>query len=238
MCPRWKIWEKHFRQRKQTKAWSMTTVWFKEELQLGEKEIEQETRELDRCQIIGVNIYAKLKDAGPHLMDNKKPLKDFHWIFMSEWSTIMETWKMDWRGMPEQRDTSQQTITTAHAQRMRAGASLLPVGKEATQDTEVIFSTILLFYLFYQKSGVTKLSPWNIIWANRSQALTMFQTLGRPAYEWSPRRSEPLQLVTRLYLSGLPAHFCSYQKFFDFWESVVLFLSYRFVLPDMLVKII
>lgn len=56
----------------------MTTVWFKGELQLGEKETEQETREVGRCRIIRVNIYAKLKDSGPYLMDNKKPLKDFH----------------------------------------------------------------------------------------------------------------------------------------------------------------
>lgn len=143
-----------------------------------------------------------------------------------------------WRGMPGQRDTSQETTITVQAQRMRAGASLLPVGKKATQDREVISSTILLFYFFYQRSGVINLSPWNIIWANRSQALTMFQTLDRPACEWSPCHSEPLQLVACLYLSGLPAHFCSYQKSYDFWESVVLFLSYRLVLPDMLVKII
>ena len=61
--------------------------------------------------------------------------------------------------MPGQRDTSQETTITVQAQRMRAGASLLPVGKEATQDTEVIFSTILLFYFFCQRPGVTKLSP-------------------------------------------------------------------------------
>ena len=118
-----------------------------------------------------------------------------------------------WRGTPGQRDTSQETTITVQAQRTRAGASLQPVGKEATQDTEVIFSTILLFYFFYQRPGVTKLSRWNIIWANRSQALTMFQTLDRPACEWSPCHSEPLQLTACLYLSGLPARFCSYHKF-------------------------
>lgn len=41
------------------------------------REREQETREGGRGQIIRVTIYAKLKSL---------PLKDFHWIFMSEGS--------------------------------------------------------------------------------------------------------------------------------------------------------
>lgn len=142
-----------------------------------------------------------------------------------------------WRGMPGQRDTSQETTITVQAQRMRAGASLLPVGKEATQDTEVIFSTILLFYFFCQRPGVTKLSPWNIIWANRSQALTMFQTLDRPACEWAMPFWAPA--VDRLLIpQWATCTFLLLPEVLDFWESVVLFLSYRFVLPGMLIKII
>lgn len=101
-----------------------------------------------------------------------------------------------WRGMPGQRDTSQETTITVQAQRMRAGASLLPVGKKATQDREVISSTILLFYFFYQRSGVINLSPWNIIWANRvkhslcSRHLTGLHVNRVPAIlspcSWSP----------------------------------------------------
>ena len=49
--------------------------------------------------------------------------------------------------MPEQRDTSQQTITTVHAQRMRAGASLLPAGKEATQDTSHLSPNFTILFL-------------------------------------------------------------------------------------------
>lgn len=141
--------------------------------------------------------------------------------------------------MPGQRDTSQETTITVQAQKDEGWSLTATSGGRKLLRTEK--SSLLQFYYsisFIKGAGNKLITPWNIIWANRSQALTMFQTLDRPACEWSPCHSEPLQLVACLYLSGLPAHFCSYQKSYDFWESVVLFLSYRLVLPDMLVKII